>query len=120
MALLISKLSKPERQQLLRDLNYLNIAEIKSFCKQHSIPYKIAFETKDGTKRKTTDEDRKGVMLRRVRHFLQTGAVLKETRFRSTWCVLTPFPSGLSRPTDSSTGNIRSHCCPVINRRGSA
>ena len=57
---------------MLRDLNYLNIAEIKSFCKQHSIPYKIAFETKDGTRRTTKDEDRKGVMLRRVRHFLQT------------------------------------------------
>ncbi len=99
MALLISKLSKPERQQLLRDLNYLNIAEIKSFCKQHSIPYKIAFETKDGTRRTTKDEDRKGVMLRRVRHFLQTGAVLKETRFRSTVVCFDALPQRLE-PTD--------------------
>jgi hypothetical protein len=30
-------------------------------------------------RRKTRDEDRNGVMLRRVRHFLQTGAVLRQT-----------------------------------------
>ncbi|MCU1243467.1 MAG: hypothetical protein JWO71_4193 [Candidatus Acidoferrum typicum] len=35
MPFLISKMSKQGRQELLRDLNYLNIAEIKSFCKQH-------------------------------------------------------------------------------------
>jgi hypothetical protein len=38
----ISKLLHSEQQVLLDDLNYLNTAEIKSFCKQHSIPYAIA------------------------------------------------------------------------------
>lgn len=59
----ISKLSKGEQQELLDDLNYLNIAEIKSFCSRHSIPYSIAIETKDGGRRMTRDDDRKGVML---------------------------------------------------------
>jgi hypothetical protein len=84
MAFLIPKLSKQKQQELLRDLNYLNTAEIKSFCKRHSIPYTIAWETQHGGRRKTKDEDRKGVMLRRVRHFLQTGAVLRQTCFPST------------------------------------
>jgi len=38
----ISKLPKAERQELLNDPNYLNTAEIKSFCRQYSIPYTIA------------------------------------------------------------------------------
>ena len=77
----ISKLSKAEQQALLDDLNYLNIAEIRSFCRRHSIPYRIAIETKDGGRRMTRDDDRKGVVLDRIRHFLQTGAILKETCF---------------------------------------
>jgi hypothetical protein len=79
----ISQLPKGEQQQLLDDLNYLNVSEIKSFCNRHSIPYRIAIETKDGRRRMTRDDDRKGVMLDRVRHFLQTGAVLEETCFRA-------------------------------------
>jgi hypothetical protein len=77
----ISKLPKGERQQLLDDLNYLNISEIRSFCKRHSIPYRIATETKDGRRKITRDDDRKGVILNRIRHFLQTGVILKETCF---------------------------------------
>ena len=77
----ISKLPKGERQQLLDDLNYLNISEIRSFCKRHSIPYRIAIETKDGRRSMTRDDDRKGVILNRIRHFLETGAILKETCF---------------------------------------
>lgn len=78
----ILRLNKDEQRKLLADLNYLNTAEIKSFCKQHSIPYTIALETKDGNRRKTQEDDRKGVMLERIRHFLCTGEVLEETCFR--------------------------------------
>ena len=88
----LSKLSKREQQELLRDLNYLNTAEIKSFCKGHCIPYAIAYETKDGIRRNAHEDDRKGVMLHRVRHFLRTGAVLKETYFRSMVVCFDPFP----------------------------
>jgi len=70
-----------ERRQLLDDLNYLNISEIRSFCQRHSIPFRIAVETKDGRRRMTRDDDRKGVMLHRIRHFLQTGVILEETCF---------------------------------------
>jgi hypothetical protein len=79
----ISKLPKDEQQQLLADLNYLNLSEIKSFCKRHSIPYRIAMETEEGRRRVTRDDDRKGVILNRIRHFLQTGVVLEETCFRA-------------------------------------
>jgi hypothetical protein len=79
----ISKLPKGEQQELLEELNYLNISEIRSFCKRHSIPYRVAIETKDGRRKMTRDDDRKGVILVRIRHFLQTGVILKETCFRA-------------------------------------
>lgn len=78
---LISNLTRSEQRKLLDDLNYLNTSEIKRFCKKHSIPYAISFETLDGRRRRTAEDDRKGVMLDRVRHFLTTGAVPPETCF---------------------------------------
>jgi len=77
----ISKLTRSEQRKLLDDLNYLNTSEIKRFCKKHSIPYAISLETLDGRRRRTAEDDRKGVMLDRVRHFLTTGAVPPETCF---------------------------------------
>ena len=73
MASLISGLSKKEQRELLQDLNYLNTGEIKKFCERHGIPYRIAVEMKDGRWRRTKDDDRKGVMLQKVRHFFADG-----------------------------------------------
>jgi hypothetical protein len=81
---LISKLKQIEQQELFDDLNYLDTGEIKSFCKRHSIPYSISIETEDGSRKRTGDNDRKGVILHRVRHFLKTGVVLEETCFPAT------------------------------------
>jgi hypothetical protein len=78
------------------DLNYLNTAEIKSFCERHSIPYTIVIETKGGGNRKTRDDDRKGVMLERVRHFLHTGEVLPETVFPASVVCFDPLPEKLT------------------------
>jgi hypothetical protein len=95
----ISTLPKDEQQKLLDDLNYLNTAEIKFFCKRQSIPYTIVIETKDGCRRKTKEDDRKGVILNRIRHFLQTGVVLEETRFRATVVCFDAHPEKLT-PND--------------------
>jgi hypothetical protein len=92
----IAKLSNKEQQELLDDLNYLNTGEIKRFCRQHSIPYTIAIETQDGGRRRTRDDDRKGVMLERVRHFLQTGTVLPETLFPAAVVCFDPLPANLT------------------------
>jgi hypothetical protein len=47
----ISKLPMREQQELLDALNYLNLSEIKSFCRHHSIPYKIAIKTDEGSRK---------------------------------------------------------------------
>lgn len=95
-ASLIAGISQKEQRELLSDLNYLNTREIKKFCERHGIPYRIAVETKDGGWRKTKEDDRKGVVLRRVRHFLRRGSVLKETRFRSAVVSLEAIPEELA------------------------
>ena len=93
---LLADLPKKQQQQLLNDLNYLNTAEIKQFCKKHSIPYSIAIEIPGGGKKKTRDDDRKGVMLDRMRHFLKTGVALEETRFPAAVVCLDAFPKKLT------------------------
>lgn len=91
----IATLPKKEQQELLADLNYLNTAEIKAFCKRCSIPYTIAIETRDG-RRKTNEDDRKGVILHRIRQFLKTGKILPETCFPANIICSDPIPKKLS------------------------
>jgi len=74
-------LSKFEQQELLDDLNYLNMGEIKAFCGKHSIPYAIWIETELHGRRKTKEADRKGVILLRIRLYLKTGAIPEATCF---------------------------------------
>jgi hypothetical protein len=92
----ISMLPEKDQQELLTDLNYLNTAEIKSFCRCHSIPYTIAIEANSGRRRKTNEDDRKGVILDRVRHFLKTGIVLQETCFPAKVACFDAAPEKLS------------------------
>ena len=56
---LIPHLSQAEQRELFDDLNYLNIAEYRSFCDAHAIPYTICIETAGGGRKKTRDTDRK-------------------------------------------------------------
>ena len=84
MPSLISTLSKAEQRELLEDLNYLNMREIKAFCDRNSIPYAIWIETENDVRRKTAEEDRKGVILDRIRHYLKTGKVMGATCFVTT------------------------------------
>ena len=75
----LAGLAEAERAGLLEDLNYLNLREIRAFCDRHAIPYRIVVETEAGRTKATRDTDRKPVILRRVRQFLETGEVLAAT-----------------------------------------
>lgn len=81
MASLLSKLSQAEQRELLADMNYLNMGEIKTLCKKHDIPYVIWIEARDQGRRKTRNEDRKGVVLDRLRQYLKTGTIPAATCF---------------------------------------
>src|SRR5262245_17993633 len=76
----MSALTKAERARLLEELNYMNLEELRGFCSEHRIPYKVLAETPNGQVKVTTDTDRKPIVLARVRHYLATGDVGQPTR----------------------------------------
>src|SRR5262247_471006 len=76
----LSQLTKSEQARLLEELNYMNLEEIRGFCSERGIPYRIVAETSDGKVKATKDSDRKPIVLARVRHYLKTGDAGEPTR----------------------------------------
>src|SRR5204863_7204518 len=80
MSNFLSQLTASERARLLKELNYMNLEEIRGFCSKHGIPYRIMAESADGKVKATKDTDRKPIVLARVRRYLTTGQVGQPTR----------------------------------------
>ena len=80
MSNLLSKLTNSEQARLLEELNYMNLEEIRGFCSEHGIPYRIVAEHPNGKVKATKDTDRKPIVLARVRRYLTTGRVGQATR----------------------------------------
>src|SRR5216110_300669 len=79
----LSQLTKGEQARLLEELNYMNLEEIRGFCAQRGIPYRIVAEYPNGKVKATKDTDRKPIVLARVRRYLTTGQVGQPTRIRA-------------------------------------
>jgi len=75
MPTLISHLNKTEQRELLNDLNYLNLREIRGFCKQHSIPYTIGIVIDSGESK----EPRTPTENQLCRDAFRTGLLCAET-----------------------------------------
>src|SRR4029434_1805096 len=80
MSTFLSQLTATERARLLEELNYMNLEEIRGFCSERAIPYRIMVESADGKVKATKDTDRKPIVLARVRRYLATGQVGQPTR----------------------------------------
>ena len=80
MSNLLSQLAKSEQAQLLEELNYMNLEEIRGFCSERGIPYRILAEYPNGKVKATKDTDRKPMVLARVRRYLTTGRIGQPTR----------------------------------------
>ena len=93
MASLLGKLTDSQRSELLENIYYLNMHELRGFCDEHGIPYAIYFETEDGRIRKSRDADRKGVVIDRVVHFLKTGIIKPRTVFAKAVVGIEAMPS---------------------------
>ena len=76
----LSQLSKNDQERLLEELNYMNLEEIRGFCTNHRIPYRIVAECPNGTVKATKDTDRKPIVLARIRRYLTTGEAGQPTR----------------------------------------
>jgi len=95
----IARLSDPEKKRLLEVINYLNTEELRDFCGHQSIPFLIRVEMHDGRTVLTRDADRKGVVIDRILHFLNTGEIKPATVFPRS-VIGAPRTSGRPRPTD--------------------
>jgi len=80
MSNFLSQLTASERARLLKELNYMNLEEIRGFCSERGIPYRIVAEYPKGKVKATKDSDRKPIVLARVRRYLTTGRVGQPTR----------------------------------------
>ena len=80
MAKRLSQLTRSEQARLLEELNYVNLAEIRGFCSDRGIPYRIVAEYPNGKVKATKDTDRKPIVLARVRRYLTTGQAGQATR----------------------------------------
>ncbi len=99
MPSLIAHLSKRAQRELLDDVNYLNLGELRTFCREHGIPTAIYIEAESGERRRSKDTDRKSVVLGRVRRYLETGRVPEPTVFCAAVVRLDGLPEE-PRPTD--------------------
>jgi hypothetical protein len=80
MSNFLAHLTRSEQARLLEEMNYMNLEEIRGFCAQHGIPYRIVAEQGNGAVKSTKDTDRKPIVLARVRRYLTTGQVGPPTR----------------------------------------
>src|SRR3954470_2982673 len=76
----LAQLTKGEQARLLKELNYMNLEEIRGFCSERGIPYRIVAEYPNGKVKATKDTDRKPIVLARVRRYLTTGQPGQPTR----------------------------------------
>src|SRR5688572_3777682 len=79
MSNLLSQITKNEQALLLEGLNYMNLEEIRGFCSERGIPYRIVAEYPNGRVKATKDTDRKPIVLARVRRYVTTGQVGQPT-----------------------------------------
>jgi hypothetical protein len=96
---LLSQLTKAAQERFFEELNYLNLEEIRCFCSDHGIPYRILAEYPNGKMKTTKDIDRKPIVLARVRHYLATGKVGQPTCI-SAEIVRHDHPPARPRPHD--------------------
>jgi len=75
----LSELTKSEQVRLLEELNYMNLEEIRRFCSERGIPYRIVAQYPNERVKATKDTDRKPIVLARVRRYLRTGQAGKPT-----------------------------------------
>jgi hypothetical protein len=88
---LLGKLTDSERTELMANIYYLNMQELREFCDLHGIPYAIYFETEGGRVRKSRDADRKGIVIDRIVHFLKTGTLKPRTLFAKSVVSFQPM-----------------------------
>ena len=84
MSNVLSQLTKNEQTRLFDELNYMNLEEIRGFCSERGIPFRIVAQYPGGQLKVTKDTDRKPIVLARLRRYLRTGQAGRPTRIPAT------------------------------------
>jgi hypothetical protein len=77
----------------------MNLEEIRGFCSERGIPYRVAAEYSNGKVKAAKDMDRKPIVLARVRRYLRTGTVGQPIRIAAQ-IVREDKPPARLRPRD--------------------
>ena len=81
-----------------KDLNYLNMEEIKAFCNKTGIPFKIHYYRANKL-RVSGEIDRKAIILDRIRFFIKSRTIAQPTIYKTKVTCFDPLPSKLA-PSD--------------------
>ena len=91
----LSQLTRSEQARLLEELNYMNLEEIRGFCSERGIPFRIVAEYTNGKMRATKDTDRKPIVLAPVRRYLANLLIIFETSgLRNEFCEISDAGAG--------------------------
>lgn len=77
-------MSNKAQIELFHNINYMNMDELKIFCNDIGIPYKIHIEASTGKLKKTSEIDRKGVIIKCIKFYVKTEKINKPTVFPNT------------------------------------
>lgn len=91
--------NRAERELLNELIQYLNLAEMRAFCKEHDLPLYIHAERPDGGLRRTQDRDRKDVVLARIQEFALLGRRTGPTVYAANVISPDPLPRRLTSRT---------------------
>ncbi len=91
------KLSAADRAILDECIYYLNLEEMREFCRAHDLPLMIHVERPDGRLRASRDRDRKDVVLARILEFALNGKRTGPTVYSRGVVSDAPLPERLTR-----------------------
>ncbi|MEO6597564.1 MAG: hypothetical protein ABIP94_22705 [Planctomycetota bacterium] len=95
----IASTGRREQKRLEQLVQYLNLAEMCTFCQAHELPLYIHVQGRDGSLRRTGDRDRKDVVLARILAFAIRGRRSGPTIYARSVVAGGPLPERLSGRT---------------------
>ena len=107
----MSRAAEAERRRLTELVQYLNLEEMKRYCGRHRLALYIHVETGDAARplARTSDRDRKDVVLRRILDFALEGRRTGPTVYRLEVVGAGPLPAPITARTRVRYGQYEKH-----------
>ncbi len=105
----VRAISPADETRLVECVQYLNLSEMKAFCRRHDLPLHIHLERPDGSLRRTGDRDRKDVVLTRILDYALHGRRGGPTIYVRSVVASGPLPAPLTPRTRIRYGQYEKH-----------